>query len=118
MNNILKTIYSSSQKNVSQNNKQPINPLFDFEKRSLNQISGLKLSSKHQYIIEHNGELLYLANSGYVSLLEKRLREQSREIKNLQKKVNSLEKKEKKLIDKINELVTEVNKIKTEKMNF
>lgn len=120
MKNIYNLIYSNKKIDKSTNisKKDQINPLENELKRSLNQISGLKLSNKHQYIIEHNGETLYIANSGYVALLEKRIREQLREIRDLQKKISHMTKFEKKITDKMNELIREINQLKQYKDFF
>lgn len=94
------------------NKREISNPLEDETKLSVKQISGLKLSGKHQYIINYNGETLYLANSGYVALLEKRIREQLKEIRNLESRVFKLEKRVEQQNKKINELVSEMNRKK------
>lgn len=112
MNKIFKMYSSSPYKNMDtrKNTEQVENPLEDETKRSYNQISGLKLSGNHQYIIDYEGKQLYIANSGYVALLEKRLREQLKEIRELQNKVYKLEKTVEKQKNKINELIMQNNR--------
>lgn len=105
MNKNIYKIYSGIPQRKPEEREENYDPLEDRTKKSYNQISGLKLSGNHQYIINYDGKELYLANSGYVALLEKRLREQLKEIRELQSKVARLEKIVDKQKSKINEII-------------
>ncbi len=97
----LSAIYSNSNGAPLVNREDETKP----EPKTYQKLSGLKLSNAHQYIIEHDGKLLYLANSAYVHLLETRLRETISRLNEIQNQV-------KKLTNLCNKLATEIQVIK------
>ncbi len=90
------------------NNAPPKSPAKTYQK-----LSGLKLSGSHQYVIEYDGKTLYVANSAYVNLLEKRIQELNATVNSLKNYIKKLANSHNKTIDGISELMRELDNIKT-----
>jgi len=79
------------------------------EPKAYQQLAGLKLTGSHEYILDINGKTIRVANSSYVGLLEKQIRELKNEIRNLQTSMNRLARAHNKSVDdmqKINSKIT------------
>jgi hypothetical protein len=87
--------------------EQPKAPAKTYQK-----LSGLKLSGQHQYVVEIDGKIMYLANSTYVHLLEKRIQELNQTVNSLKNYVKKLANSHNQTIDGLGEMAREINTIR------
>jgi len=81
--------------------------------KTYQKLSGLKLSGSHQYVIEYDGKTMHVANSAYVSLLEKRVQELNATVNSLKNYIKKLANSHNRTIDGMNELTRELDSIKS-----